>query len=94
MLFRVIYRVKWVTFFVHQNRCIEEPKSVNTQDDGQWWCYFSSKALSKRFPYLTHRQVAYTLNKLVEDGTLLCRRPGIETGAGVSAVGAGYSPIP
>lgn len=39
--------------------------------DGRYWTYNSKKALTELFPYLTQRQIEYSINKLEEEGILI-----------------------
>lgn len=39
--------------------------------DGNYWTYNSKKAFSGLFPYLTERQIDYSLKKLIDDGLIV-----------------------
>ena len=39
--------------------------------DGNYWTYNSKKAFSRLFPYLTERQIDYSLKKLIDDGLII-----------------------
>ena len=39
--------------------------------DGRYWTYNSVNGFSKLFPYLTEKQIRYTLNSLKKDGYIL-----------------------
>ena len=39
--------------------------------DGNYWTYNSKKAFSELFPYLTERQIDYSLKKLIDDGLVI-----------------------
>lgn len=38
--------------------------------DGKYWTYNSRKAFATLFPYMNARQIAYALNKLIDEGIL------------------------
>ncbi len=58
--------LKHIYFWVKRNTLNEK-----NYIDGRYWTYNSLKAFSELFPYLTQRQVRYTLDKLKEKGLIL-----------------------
>lgn len=45
-------------------------KKESHYHDGRWWTYNSARAFNELFPYLSERQIQYTLDKLVEKKVL------------------------
>lgn len=39
--------------------------------EGRYWTYCSTKAMCELFPYLTKRQIEYTINKMVDNNLIL-----------------------
>ena len=58
--------LKNIYFWIEKNRANE----MNFYD-GYYWTYNSKKAFSELFPYMTERQIDYTLKKLIEEEILV-----------------------
>lgn len=58
--------LKNIHFWIEKNRANEKHFY-----DGRYWTYNSKKAFSELFPYLTERQVKYTLEKMKKDDLIL-----------------------
>lgn len=53
-------------YWIEKNRANEK----HFYED-RYWTYCSTKAMCELFPYLTKRQIEYTINKMVESGLIL-----------------------
>ena len=58
--------LKNIYFWIEKNRANE-----TNFYDGYYWTYNSKKAFSDLFPYMTERQIDYTLKKLLDEGILI-----------------------
>ena len=58
--------LKNIYFWIEKNRANE-----TNFYDGYYWTYNSKKAFSDLFPYMTERQIDYTLKKLIEEEILV-----------------------
>jgi len=51
---------------------IEKNKANNKHFyDGHFWTYNSTKAMAELFPYMTERQISYSVKKLIDEGLLI-----------------------
>ena len=58
--------LKNIYFWIEKNRANE-----TNFYDGYYWTYNSKKAFSELFPYMTERQIDYTLKKLIDEGIII-----------------------
>ncbi len=58
--------LKNLYFWIEKNRA----NDTNFYD-GYYWTYNSKKAFSDLFPYMTERQIDYTLKKLIDEGIII-----------------------
>ena len=58
--------LKNLYFWIEKNRANE-----TNFYDGYYWTYNSKKAFSDLFPYMTERQIDYTLKKLIDEGVII-----------------------
>ena len=43
----------------------------NNYHDGKYWSYYTVKALTELFPYVSGRQINYAIQKLIDEGLIL-----------------------
>ena len=58
--------LKNILFWIEKNRA--NNKHLH---EGRYWTYNSKKAFAELFPYLTERQIKYTLDKMKKEGLIL-----------------------